>query len=363
MRAITPPCDAIGRTHLGVRLSASRRRRIAIGLACGYPGALLALCLLQSAMPRRSGPLGLSLVFAPYLFLPLLALSPLLFLRGAAPLRLLFLFCWLLFGIRFPLQLPRPAAPADPAATTISVMTWNVNFGGASNLTDVRRFVETRPADVIALQEDYLVWGDPDHRVWMARERALARVYPHQVRLNRAGLVILSVYPILEATRDDPQPSGSAPPPVAWGRLDLGGGRTVVVATAHPVNAAPARCRAEGWRCFDAAERDLQIQRVRDSLSPFLQRGEPLILVGDFNLTEQEPAYRDLVDGLRDAHREAGAGLGHTWVPPWLARRGLPLLRIDYMFSSPQVTPLRLAPDCARRGSDHCALHGRFAVP
>jgi len=38
------------------------------------------------------------------------------------------------------------------------------------------------------------------------------------------------------------------------------------------------------------------------------------------------------------------------------------LLRIDYMFTSPNVTPLATSTDCTPRGSDHCIVHGEFEV-
>jgi hypothetical protein len=40
----------------------------------------------------------------------------------------------------------------------------------------------------------------------------------------------------------------------------------------------------------------------------------------------------------------------------------VPLLRIDYLFSSPNVTPLRMSVDCTPEGSDHCVVRGRFEL-
>jgi exonuclease III len=38
------------------------------------------------------------------------------------------------------------------------------------------------------------------------------------------------------------------------------------------------------------------------------------------------------------------------------------VLRIDYMFSSPNVSPLATSVDCTPRGSDHCIVHGEFEI-
>ncbi len=338
-----------------------RLRRPALVLACGYPAALLALGLLQRVAPQRSGILALTQVFAPYLFLPLALLAPLLFLRNALPFRLLAAACCLLFGVQFAPRASWSTPHADPAATTLDIITWNVHFERVS-LERVRRFIETKPADVIALQEDYLVWYDQDHAIRRRREEQLARVYPHQVRFNRAGLVILSAYPIVEEGEGDAHPPRPDALPLAWGRLDLGRGRTVVVATAHPANAAATACRDTPWSCYDATRRDAQVRQIRAAIEPFLQRDEPLLLMGDFNLTERDPAYRELTVGLQDAHGVVGAGVGHTWGPDALMRHRMPLLRLDYVLSSPRVTPFQLGVDCTPRGSDHCLLRGRVAV-
>lgn len=99
-----------------------------------------------------------------------------------------------------------------------------------------------------------------------------------------------------------------------------------------------------------------------------LGRGERVLLVGDFNITDREPGYAELGQGLRDVFRVSGLGWGHTW---GLHREPassdapvesgvLALLRIDYMFAGPGVVPLASRVDCAVPGSDHCALSSSF---
>jgi vancomycin resistance protein VanJ len=69
--------------------------------------------------------------------------------------------------------------------------------------------------------------------------------------------------------------------------------------------------------------------------------GRPLILAGDFNMTEFSDAYRCLGERLHDAYREVGRGLGNTWPAATdydTPARDLPitaaLTRIDYVFYS-----------------------------
>lgn len=317
-----------------------------------YPGALLALCLLQALAPQRTGPLALAEVVLPYLFLPLALLVPALFLRGAVVLRLCVAAC-LLGGVRFLPVLPPHDQQADSGARIITVMSWNIAFG-QGNAQPMRQFVESQPADVVALEENYNAWWDPDYATWQRQEAVLASHYPYQVRYSSQGLTIFSIYPVITSSEQTALP-------LIWGRLDLGGGQTVIVAAAHPRDPTRSACTLTRL-CYDPTERDAQIEAMRASLAPFLHHDEPVLLVGDFNLTDREPAYQTLARGLNDDYRLAGAGLGHTWRPLRLARYDIALLRIDYMFSTARVTPLRLDTDCTPRGSDHCALLGRFAV-
>lgn len=60
----------------------------------------------------------------------------------------------------------------------------------------------------------------------------------------------------------------------------------------------------------------------------------PVIICGDFNATPQSFSYRQLSEGLKDAFREAGTGLGTTYAGK------IPALRIDYQLYSPALQAL-----------------------
>lgn len=163
-----------------VRHALSRRRRSIIALAALYPLALAGLWLAESVARARSGPLALAAVLAPYLFLPLIPLFPLMMLRGTAVLRLAVVAC-LLFGIPLASGPPAVSPIVADAGVALTLTTWNVAFGHADREA-VRRFVEARPADIVVLEEEYTSWWDPNYARWQAREADLARVYPYQVR-------------------------------------------------------------------------------------------------------------------------------------------------------------------------------------
>ena len=84
--------------------------------------------------------------------------------------------------------------------------------------------------------------------------------------------------------------------------------------------------------------------------------------MGDFNVTPTEPAYVDLVAGLRDAHTETGLGPGWTWRPKRVEPFGIGVLRIDYVFVGPGLEPVSSAVHCPPTG-DHCMVIARVSVP
>jgi endonuclease/exonuclease/phosphatase (EEP) superfamily protein YafD len=333
----------------------SGARKAVIGLALIYPVLLLGLCGAQALAPQRADGPALAEIAAPYLFLPLLPLGLLALGRGAGTLRFALLLCGLVYWVRFPVRLgPPPSAPAG--APRLSVMNWNVRLGGSADELRAVLGAADRP-DIVAIEEGYL------RRV--ANDPALTALYPYQIAYSADSsprVFLLSVYPPLEkgAAAD---PAGGIPYNF-WTRFDLGGGRSVVVVAGHPTSAHPALSRGCAWfACFDTDLRDGQIAELRALADPFLAAGEPLILLGDLNVTEREPIYATLAAGLRDAHREAGTGVGATWRPARGMAAPLALLRIDYLFSSPNVTPLAVTTDCTPRGSDHCLVRGVFALP
>ena len=97
---------------------------------------------------------------------------------------------------------------------------------------------------------------------------------------------------------------------------------------------------------------------VCDLLSRLEQVDGPLVVIGDFNLTDQQSLYTSLTRHLRDAHRESGWGMGFTFTR--FPRIGLPTWRIDYVFHSPDLVALHTAVG-GYGGSDHRPVIARLA--
>ena len=77
-------------------------------------------------------------------------------------------------------------------------------------------------------------------------------------------------------------------------------------------------------------------------LAEFASSGQDIILIGDFNLTDQNEGYEILRGGgWVDAFRSAGRGFGLTYPKrSWSGPNLLPLVRIDFIFVTPGIHPV-----------------------
>jgi vancomycin resistance protein VanJ len=309
--------------------------------------ALLAMSGLHAVAPARSGPIALTEVFAPHLFLPLLVVVPLA-IRARTRWLTVPVFGALLIGaVRFG---PGIVSFGDPEGTPdLIVVSWNLEEGGTDPQA-VGAVLRSSEADIVALQE-----VTPPVAQALEADGVLSDRFPYQVVRPESspwGMAVLSRYPIRDVV-------AIADPVAIRSEVEVPGGPIILV-NAHPLRArvAPVGSLAIPTD-FDAVARDASFERLRE----LIDAGEDghALLVGDFNVTDREPGYRDLSSGLVDAHAEVGQGPGSSWRPGPL--KGLPvgILRIDYLFSSESVRPVAVLTDCTPRGGDHCLLRGSFA--
>lgn len=322
-----------------------------------YALGLILVIVAGRVLGARGGVLGLAAVLEPYLFFPALVLVPLALHRGAWGVRLALAVVVLVWaGLYAPALVASPARAA-PGGLPVRAVSWNIH-GVNTRFDDIAAALRDSDAGVACLQE-----FSHAQEAAIAADAALATRYPYQILRPHdsatLGMALLSAYPILEqGALDDP--------PAIWAKLDLRDGRTLRVINAHPQPAGLRWVQAGDRRLpvgFEPQVRDAQIARLRALTAPWLAAGDALLLAGDLNVTEREPGYRDAAAGLLDAQRVAGSGAGLTWQPvTWPVIGRVPMLRIDYLLSSPRLVPLQIASDCAPRGSDHCLLRGTFSV-
>jgi vancomycin resistance protein VanJ len=328
--------------------------RILVGLGAVACLMVLGLAAVNLLWPQRNGFLALTQVFAPYLTLALLVFLPLCLLRGAdiRLLRLLMLACGAVFLVRFlpgTVALPRTA---DPAALPVSATTWNLELGLADPVAVVET-IRSMPAGIVGLVEVTRPHSDP-----IASDSEIRRKFPYQVlkpRGGSTGLGLLSSWPI------DAGWTFSYDPPVLSATVTPEVGRTLAVVVGHPLPGrfGPGRL---GLPTYDATARDQAIGVIRRIIGPVLAAGDPLLLLGDFNVVDREVGYGDLSAGLVDAQHAVGLGPGLTWRPPDVRWLPFGLLRIDAVFSANGLEPLAIGADCTPRGSDHCILYASLEL-
>lgn len=321
-------------------------------------GAFGALVLLHAGLivayfvARWLGGDGVWLVDAaayvlPWLFVPSLLLLPVgLLLCRSRVLTIVALAPSILFSATYG-HLFLPRRPVRTIGSTFTVMTHNVLYSNR-DVGALMTSIEEHEPDFFGLRE----LAGPMAEVLGDR---LAERYPyHRVE---PGCGFWSRYPILtyEAFHLVEEKG-------AWAQqlvLDIEGQRVTVLSVhprSPPVYSLPL---PEVWRrlptALDDGGRNADLRGV---LSWLEDMARPVIVIGDFNITDQHSLYASLTRRLHDAHRESGWGIGFTF-----SHRpdvGLALWRIDYVFYSPEMVALSTrVGDYA--GSDHRPVIARLA--
>ena len=178
------------------------------------------------------------------------------------------------------------------------------------------------------------------------------------------GLAILSRFPALgQQTIALPNFPGDYPRQAFLAELSVQN-RKIVVVTSH-LSYPPAFFR----------ERELQMKQVLDSIDQFTSHGdvEAIILTGDFN---DEPSAASVQaisrsrHGFRDVYstcHPGGDGATFTSNNPYATPGFEPGLRIDYIFASPNLRPLKYrrvfdGADGLDFVSDHFGVMCEFAL-
>ena len=302
--------------------------------------------------------------FAHLMWMPALILLPLMFLTKQWRVALMLVLPALMFiGTYGSLFLPRQAHAPNLSAQTITLQTHNLL---AYNRTPARipDVIRDISADVVALQE-----------VSIAFEQDLRELdeYPymaiHGVANNEAlgtrvtmGQGILSRYPILE---DEFWSYDFLPIPLSHQRVLIDvDGQEIVIYNVHPTHPGMT-----GDAFFDPS---LRRREYADLLSRIESETLPLIMLGDFNLTDLSLEYSQISAQLSDTYREVGQGLGYTFpdfqesyvvdsmaIIPENFPDHLPtplLMRLDYVFHSEEFSGVSAYVYHSSGGSDHRPL-------
>jgi endonuclease/exonuclease/phosphatase (EEP) superfamily protein YafD len=282
-----------------------------------------------------------------YLPLPILLIAGVLSRRSSA---WLLLFPTLVFGAEYG-QLLLPKQP-NPHAPQLRVMTWNLLFTNPND-SGVAAFIRHEQPDLLFVQE--LGW-----HMGLQLAEELHSSYPSQwiePASGARGLGIFSRYPLMRVTpeteRYDPCRCQHALVQIDDHQVD--------VLNFHPSIPAIEVFEIGRLRIPVALDTTPQLEPFDAMLKRIEPVGRPILLAGDFNLTEREPTYRRIRAKLSDAFREAGWGFGLSY-PQGTQIGPVPipnLIRIDYIFHSSDLRALA-AWNGSGAGSDHRYLVADF---
>jgi vancomycin resistance protein VanJ len=253
------------------------------------------------------------------------------------------LVCTLLYAPRF---LPRSIEQAD--GRELVLLTYNL-YAGNHNYAALDTILRDANADIVSLQE--VNWETAN---WLEAEWKTA--YPYTVRYalrhgmsQYTGRFLLSRYPITNYEIVDSPINTKL---YIRAELDLLGRELTV----YNIHMPPP-----DYRGFDTSDRSESISRVLNAA----QGDSPVILMGDFNMTDQSEDYRRMSSQYQDAFVETSVGLGTSFPNGRRFHEGLsflpPMIRIDYIFLSEEFAPQ--ATRVLREGaSDHFPLLSRVIL-
>ncbi len=326
-------------------------------LSVGVYGVGTALPLvLQWLGATRWSPVEMFGAFIPLALLPALIVVPVCLLRRQWALASVSMPAMLAFVISYGAFFWPHPAHAESAAMTLRFMTYNIH-AESDQIRPMLEVIRTADADVVALQE-----VSPGMAEALAAQ--LKDVYPYQALHPRRdnpifGQGVLSRYPIVE---DEYWHISLGHQRV---KLDVNG-LLLVLYNTHPAH--PFRIR-EG-QLFN-------MQLHRDEVDEVLRRAasdtSPILIAGDFNMSDQADDYRRITQRFRDTYRETGWGLGWTFpdfsqgnaLPinvPLLSKIVRPMTRLDFIFHSDDVQAVAARVWPSSGGSDHRPVVAEFQL-
>lgn len=330
--------------------------QLVVGLIWIYLIGVMTLALLWLSGTRGHWWLDLLNIFALYFFAPLIVIVPLTWLLHARRLRVATVLALVAFLGLFGHQLIPPAV-AHTGGTPLRVVTFNTHDSlDQAQLDDILAAIRAERADVVAFQELSVPAAT-------AIEQNLLHDYPYQVLEPSAttftGMGLISRY-ALEVQR----PTKQIPGQLVTVHMANTNVSLINVSLTSPEikrRRLPAVGWVQGLGGYQIKKRSREIDRL---LSVIDQIRGPLVIAGDFNLSDREPDYAQFAARLHDTYRETNSGFGHTF-PNNLRLVMLPipfpLIRIDYIWSTGGIVPAAARVACGS-GSDHCMVIAELQV-
>lgn len=252
---------------------------------------------------------------------------------------------WLVWAI--PQFLPKNIPQAPPDATEITILTYNL-LAGMEYPDDIRRIITEADADIVVLQELNTITAE-------MLQRDLHEAYPH-MELHPGsipGVGIISRYELSDC--------------ILWIEIFKHqrcvvsiGDETVILYNVHPMSPLTV----DG---FNRRRQDLATILAR--ISADMDAELTIIAAGDWNMTPLSDGYAQVREYLNDSYADVGDGLGFTYRLhnlgrlPLLGGRGIPVVRIDYVFYTAPLIAQEARVWHENGLSDHIPLWVELALP
>ncbi len=307
--------------------------RVIIAAAWVFAVGLVAWNVLRIYPGDRWLLVRLGNYFAPWLFMALVPVLVVALLARRPWLMRVAVLLALVFTVRYwPVLVPRlPQVSAGNDVSELRVMTFNVNYANR-NTSDIADLIRAESPDVIAMQElteDLAVplqaeLGADYAYFWYDTSREMTGV------ISRYPLTVGSTHPVIRYDQRIGVETPAGP---------------ITVWSVHLATALSQR----GWEW----QKDMAAAIAEEAR----HEAGPLIVLGDFNTTDQTENYRLVAGQLTDVHWSVGRGFGFTF--PDLRRYGAdspilgPVVRIDHIFVSDHFTPQEIHVIPSGHGSDH----------
>lgn len=311
-------------------------RRAVVGSGLAYAGATLGYALLRPLLGERSGWIELVDDLEPWAYVTTPALGLLAAtlrsreLAGAAGgLAAGFGLRW---GYRYLRRNPEPRqATADLKVMTFNTLAWQREGH------DIAASIEDANPDLIGLQEI-----GPNAARYLATR--FADRYPHHYETPSAspsGAGVLSRYPLVDPVAFRASDGGHW-----WQRMvvDAPMGKITFFNIHTKIPHLRSTHRLFGGLrvplAFHTERRNSEVRRLVAMLDRVTG---PVIMTGDFNMTEHSADHRLIAQRVRDAFKAVGTGLGHSFPRcgtfPRLFPAPFPMLRLDYVWHSEHFAP------------------------
>jgi len=325
------------------------------GLVYSYLGLLIIYFLLRLIFGDSFWVVGFISIFIPLILLPLLILPIIaLLLKKRWLLIMSGIGSIVLIGWLHGQYFSAEGIPLNPSIGNLKILSLNCSWYKTSS-ENLSNLIKKEQPDIVFLQEIVLKHTQRAF-VWLKES------YPYQA--GQAPVAILSKYPIL-----------------SFENLNLGGYEEVQQRAIIKVNQQEIvvynMSAISPWIRLEKILPFLRIPtyeyrertgEVQDLLQRIKKETQPLIVAGDFNMTEQSEDYNKLTEILEDAFKKSGIGFGFTWPEGWELsflikdseqKLNYPIFRIDYIWYSRHFGS-HAARVLATTGSDHLPVEAEL---